>query len=225
MTFTSRNLIFLTLLIRGYEVTFINILTQPIRTFYRHTILVVMMFLIITIASIYPSDLENDYAVSRGGHKMPFVVATESYGRHINTVLPFALALVLKDKEGLKQLGFITIAGILASHGPKRFLNDVEIMGTRLGQRPSSPTSKHNTPSGHSTLAGACAYFIMRRYSKWMGLIVIPVLLATMYARVMLDKHTVSATISGAATGLLVAGLFSTKFSDFRDSLRRLFLG
>ena len=205
--------------------TFINILTQPIRIFYRHTILVVMMFLIITAASIYPSDLENDYAVSRGGHEMPFVVATESYGRHINTVLPFALALILKDKEGLKQLGFITVAGILASHGPKRLLNDVEIMGTRLGQRPSSPTSKHNTPSGHSTLAGACAYFIMRRYSKWMGLIVIPVLLATMYARVMLDKHTVSATFAGAATGLLVAGLFSTKFSDFRGSLRRLFFG
>ena len=205
--------------------TFINILTQPIRIFYRHTILVVMMFLIITAASIYPSDLENDYAVSRGGHEMPFVVATESYGRHINTVLPFALALILKDKEGLKQLGFITVAGILASHGPKRLLNDVEIMGTRLGQRPSSPTSKHNTPSGHSTLAGACAYFIMRRYSKWLGLILIPVLLATMYARVMLDKHTVSATISGAATGLLVAGLFSTKFSDFRGSLRRLFFG
>ena len=205
--------------------TFINILTQPIRIFYRHTILVVMMFLIITAASIYPSDLENDYAVSRGGHEMSFVVATESYGRHINTVLPFALALILKDKEGLKQLGFITVAGILASHGPKRLLNDVEIMGTRLGQRPSSPTSKHNTPSGHSTLAGACAYFIMRRYSTWMGLIVIPVLLATMYARVMLDKHTVSATIAGAATGLLVAGLFSTKFSDFRGSLRRLFFG
>ena len=205
--------------------TFINILTQPIKIFYRHTILVVMMFLIITAASIYPSDLENDYAVSRGGHEMPFVVATESYGRHINTVLPFALALILKDKEGLKQLGFITVAGILASHGPKRLLNDVEIMGTRLGQRPSSPTSKHNTPSGHSTLAGACAYFIMRRYSKWLGLILIPVLLATMYARVMLDKHTVSATFAGAATGLLVAGLFSTKFSDFRGSLRRLFFG
>ena len=205
--------------------TFINILTQPIRTFYRHTILVVMMFLIITVASIYPSDFENDYAVSRGGHEMPFVVATEGYGRHINTVLPFALALMLKDKEGLKQLGFITIVGMLGSHGPKRLLNNVEIMGTRLGQRPSSPTSKHNTPSGHSTLAGACAYFIMRRYSKWIGLILIPVLLATMYARVMLDKHTVSATIAGAATGLLVAGLFSTKFSDFRGSLRRLFFG
>ena len=204
---------------------FINIIWQPIRVFYRHTVLLTMMLLVIILASIYPSDLENDYAVSRGGHDMPFVVATENYGRHINTLLPFALALMLRDKEGLKQLGVITVAGILASHGPKRLLNDVEIMGTRLGQRPNSPTSKHNTPSGHSTLAGASAYFIMRRYSVWLGLFVIPVLFATMYARVMLDKHTISATIAGAATGFLVAGLFSTKFSDFRHTLRRLFFG
>ena len=59
----------------------------------------------------------------------------------------------------------------------------------------------------------------------WLGLFVIPVLFATMYARVMLDKHTISATIAGAAIGLLVAGLFSTKLSDFRNTLRRLFLG
>ena len=196
-------------------------LTQPLRIFYRHTVLTIMMVTIIVSASIYPSDLENDYAVSKGGHDMPFVVAVENYGRHINTVLPFALALLLKDKEGIKQLGFITVAGILASHGPKRLLNGVEVMGTRLGQRPSTATSKHNMPSGHSTLAGACAYFVMRRYSIWLGLIVIPVLLATMYARVMLDKHTISATVAGAATGLLVAGLFSTKFSDFRKNLWR----
>jgi CDP-diacylglycerol--serine O-phosphatidyltransferase len=205
--------------------TFMDILTQPLRVFYRHSVLVFMMLLIIVSASLYPSDLENDYTVSKGGRDMPFVVAVEDYGRHINTLLPFAMALVLKDKEGLKQLGFIAVAGILASHGPKRLLNDVEIMGTRLGQRPNSVTSKHNTPSGHSTLAGACAYFIMRRYSWWLGVIVIPVLLATMYARVMLDKHTISATVAGGATGLLVAGLFSTKFSDFRKSLWRLFRG
>ena len=201
--------------------TFMDILTQPLRIFYRHTVLTIMMVTIIVLASIYPSDLENHYAVSKGGHDMPFIVAVEDYGRHINTLLPFALALLLKDKEGLKQLGFIAVAGILASHGPKRLLNDVEIMGTRLGQRPNTVTSKHNMPSGHSTLAGACAYFVMRRYSIWLGAILIPILLATMYARVMLDKHTISATIAGAAIGLLVAGLFSTRFSGFRKNLLR----
>ena len=188
--------------------TFRELLSQPFKVIYRHGIVVCMVVVIILAATVYPSDMENDYAVSKGGHERPVVVAFEDYGRHINTLLPFVLALVLKDKEGWKQLGMITVVGILTSHGPKRLLNDVEIMGTRLGQRPNSTSSKHNMPSGHSTLAGACAYFVMRRYSIWFGVIVIPVLLFTMYARVMLDKHTVSATISGAATGLLVAALF-----------------
>jgi len=96
-------------------------------------------------------------------------------------------------------------------------------MGTRLGERPFSPTSNHNTPSGHSTLAGASAYFVMRRYSWWFAIVVIPILLSTMYARVMLDQHTISATVAGAATGLLVAALFSTKFSDFRTRLKHVF--
>jgi lipid A 1-phosphatase len=190
---------------------------------YRHGVVVCMVVVIILAATVYPSDMENDYAVSRGGHERPVVVAFEDYGRHINTLLPFVLALVLKDKEGWKQLGMITVVGILASHGPKRLLNDVEIMGTRLGQRPNSTSSKHNMPSGHSTLAGACAYFVMRRYSIWFGSIVIPVLLFTMYARVMLDKHTVSATISGAATGLLIAALFSTKLTGFRSQIAQFF--
>ena len=154
---------------------------------------------------------------------MPFVVATEKYGRHINTLMPFALALISRDKNGIKQLLIITVSGILASHGPKRFLNNVQIMGTRLGERPFSPRSNHNTPSGHSTLAGASAYFVMRRYSWWFAIVVIPILLSTMYARVMLDQHTISATVAGAATGLLVAALFSTKFSDFRTRLKNVF--
>ena len=203
--------------------TFRELLSQPFVVIYRHGVVVCMVVVIILAATFYPSDMENDYAVSNFGHERPVVVAFEDYGRHINTLLPFVLALVLKDKEGWKQLGMITVVGILASHGPKRLLNDVEIMGTRLGQRPNSTSSKHNMPSGHSTLAGACAYFVMRRYSIWFGSIVIPVLLFTMYARVMLDKHTVSATISGAATGLLVSALFSTKLTGFRSQIARFF--
>ena len=33
-------------------------------------------------------------------------------------------------------------------------------------------------PSGHSTLAGAGAYFMVRRYSLWFGVIVYPVYVA-----------------------------------------------
>ena len=196
--------------------TFVEILRQPITVFHTYTVPIVLLVTIILISSLYPSDLENDYSTSRGGEDIPFVVSTEKYGRHINTLMPFALAIISRDKAGFKQILVIAVSGIIASHGPKRILNNVKIMGTRLGQRPFSSTSKHNTPSGHSTLAGATAYFVMRRYSWWFAVIVIPVLLCTMYARVMLDKHTISATLAGAATGLLVAALFSTKFLGFR---------
>ena len=196
--------------------TFVEILRQPITVFHTYTVPIVLLVTIILISSLYPSDLENDYSTSRGGEDILFVVSTEKYGRHINTLLPFALAIISRDKAGFKQILVIAVSGIIASHGPKRILNNVKIMGTRLGQRPFSSTSKHNTPSGHSTLAGATAYFVMRRYSWWFAVIVIPVLLCTMYARVMLDKHTISATLAGAATGLLVAALFSTKFLGFR---------
>ena len=196
--------------------TFVEILRQPITVFHTYTVPIVLLVTIILISSLYPSDLENDYSTSRGGEDILFVVSTEKYGRHINTLMPFALAIISRDKAGFKQILVIAVSGIIASHGPKRILNNVKIMGTRLGQRPFSSTSKHNTPSGHSTLAGATAYFVMRRYSWWFAVIVIPVLLCTMYARVMLDKHTISATLAGAATGLLVAALFSTKFLGFR---------
>jgi len=132
-TSTSHNLIFLISERVVCSMIFMDILTQPLRVFRRHSVLVFMMLLIIVSASLYPSDLENDYAVSKGGQDIPFVVAVEDYGRHINTLLPFAMALVLRDKEGLKQLGFIAVAKVLASHGPKRLLINVEIMGTRLG--------------------------------------------------------------------------------------------
>ena len=192
--------------LKGY---FPNTIT---RTITRHPVAVFLAVVVILCATFYPTDLENDYAVSQGGHSSIVVVRTEEYGRHINTILPFAVIVALRDWQGLRQILAVTVGGIVASHGPKRLLNDVEIMGTRLGERPQSEGSKHNMPSGHSTLAGAGAYFMVRRYSLWFGVIVIPIMLLTMYARVMLDAHTISAVISGAMTGMLVTALFTTKW-------------
>lgn len=189
-----------------------QILRQPLIVLKQHTMAVFLAFLVIVSSTVYPSDMKNDYSVSRGGQSSKLVMFTEEYGRHINTLLPFATIVVLRDWTGLKQIAVVTVAGIVASHGPKRLLNDVTVMGTRLGERPSSPNSKHNMPSGHVTLASAGAYFMMRRYSFWFGLILIPVMLLTMYARVMLDAHTISAVISGAVTGMLVSGLIATKW-------------
>ena len=164
---------------------------------------------ILLIATFYPTDLKRHYAQSKNGHSDPFIVGVEDYGRHINSILPAIAIVVMRDVNGLKQLATIGLTGMIASHGPKRLLNDVTISGTRLGERPSSSSSKHNMPSGHSTLASAGAYFMARRYSHWFGLIVWPVLAMTMYARFMLDAHTISATIAGALTGAIVAALFT----------------
>lgn len=161
------------------------------------------------LSSFFPTNFELNYSEPRNGHTDPLVMGIEKVGRHVNTALPFLTVIALRDVNGLWQLASISVAGIAASHGPKRLLNDVEVLGTRLGQRPSSPHSRHNMPSGHSTLASAGAYFVARRYSYWFGVLVWPIVLLTMYARVMLDAHTVSATIAGALTGILVAALFT----------------
>lgn len=171
---------------------------------------------LLVCAALYPTDFEQQHAQPRHDPQNKLVMGVEKYGRHINTVLPILTAVVLRDASALKQGVAIVATGIVATHGPKRALNDVTILGTRLGQRPSSPNSKHNMPSGHSTLASAGAYFTVSRYSRWFGLIVWPVLMLTMYARYMLDAHTISATIAGAITGLLVASLFTKRHTTFR---------
>ncbi|MEZ5676467.1 MAG: phosphatase PAP2 family protein [Thalassovita sp.] len=188
-----------------------NALSLPVQNVRRSPVFFAVLISIAVGAALYPSDMNGTYSYSKGGQGMPLVTGVEDYGRHVNTVVPFGAALILRDWGGIRQLATITIAGIAATHGPKRALNNVTINGTRLGQRPSSPDSNHNMPSGHSSLASAGAYYAMRRYSIWLGLLTIPVMLLTMYARYMLDAHTVSAVIAGAATGILIAALFSSK--------------
>lgn len=157
-------------------------------------------------AILYPSDMNGHYANSRGGQDSVLVHGVEDYGRHVNTVIPIGMAVVLRDIKGLGQILAVTVFGKVTVETSKRALNDVEVSGTRLGQRPNG--GNRNMPSGHSALASAGAYIAVRRYSRWFGIIVWPVLLATMYARYMLDEHTLSATIAGAGVGILVAALF-----------------
>ena len=175
---------------------------------YRYKIMYSVACLCMGSAMIYPSDINGVYAVCHAAEKTFIVQKTEKYLRHTNSVLPIATVIVLRDWKGAGQIIGVIGAGIVASHGPKRLLNDVSIMGTRLGQRPSSKTSKHNMPSGHSTLASAGGWFMARRYSMWFLLLCLPITALTMYARVMLGAHTVSATIAGTILGVLVAALF-----------------
>ena len=191
--------------------TFAEIFTLPASILRHHKWRICAALLIIMLSAIYPSDIESYRDTPPPKAEQAIANGIEHYGRHINTILPLATVLILRDWTGLKQIIVFTGAGIIATHGPKRLLNNLQVFGVRMGERPRSPDSRHNMPSGHSALASAGAYFMMRRYSVWFCLIVIPIMLLTMYARVVLDAHTISATIAGATTGMLVTGLFCTK--------------
>lgn len=203
-----------------------------IRNLEWHQLVWVGAVLVLIGAILYPSDMDGHYATPRSGADSALVTAVENYGRHLNTIVPLATALLLRDVKGLGQIAALTVAGTIATHVPKRLLNDVELFGTRLGQRPNG--GDHNMPSGHSSLASAGAFFAVRRYSQWFGVVLWPMLLLTMYARYMLDAHTVSATLAGAIIGILAAALFvrpylspapRTRSTDWRrlaGGLRRL---
>ena len=191
--------------------TFLEILEQPRQLWRQHTIVLVLLLALIGGAVVYPSDLPGYHAAPYDGAQDPLVTGTEDYGRHLNTLLALAVPLMARDPAGFRQLAVITLAGILATHGPKRLLDGLVIGATRLGERPHSPDSQHNMPSGHSALASSVVWFLGRRYSWWLALITVPITLLTMYARVMLNAHTFSAVIAGCLIGLVIAALFTTQ--------------
>ncbi len=190
--------------------TFLEILRLPARALSARKLLYAFAFLAIFGAVIYPSDLPSYRDRGQTASDSALVHFVEDYGRHVTTIAAFGAPIVLRDWTGLKQLLVVTVAGILATHGPKRLLNGVVVYGTRLGERPHNPNSRHNMPSGHSALASAATWFLARRYSwgwLWLG---VPIALLTMWVRYMLNEHTVSAVIAGCLIGLVVASLFVT---------------
>lgn len=177
----------------------------------RPVVLVVMLALATLLSVMYPSDLDS-YSTSSPDASLPAAVdLTENYLRFVPTVLQIALPLVLGDKVGLVQLVYVGISTTIATHGAKRILNDRWIFDTRLGQRPSRSGSKHNMPSGHSSMASCAVYFIGRRYGLRLALMLMPILILTMFARVMLNDHTVSAVVAGALLGFLTTALFTSR--------------
>ena len=172
-------------------------------------------------STFYPTDLAS-YVGREGTSRAPEIAhVTERYVRYLNPVLQVALPLLLRDKAGMVQLVKVAIATTLATQGLKHALNNVHVMGTRLGERPNPypgrpvrdfADSNFNMPSGHSSMASCGAYFVSRRYGwKW-ALIAFSVLLLTMFSRFSLDKHTLSAVISGALLGILMTAIFTTPY-------------
>lgn len=206
--------------LKGESLTFLDVLKLPSYRIKKYPLAFLLVLVVVVAATIYPNDpaKQRMETASEGSLKIAHIV--EDYIRHVNWVLPIGLALVCRDLTGLYQIASVVVVGTAATHIPKRALNDVVIFDIRLGQRPVSPNSKHNMPSGHSALSSGGAYVLARRYSLWLALIGIPILLLTMYARVTLDAHTISATISGAAIGFTVAAMYSTRMVNFCQKIR-----
>jgi membrane-associated phospholipid phosphatase len=198
--------------------SFKEIIQLPYKNFLQFPLLMVMIFLSIVVAAFYPSSNKNDYSSSRNSRHMLVVMMVEDYARYINTALPLVTTIVLKDWTGMKQLVVLAVSTTLSTHIPKRVMNNVEVNGIRLGERPNK--GNHNMPSGHSSEASMGGFFMIRRYSKWFGIIVLPILVLTMYTRYILDQHTVSATIAGALIGLLIVLMFSTNLTESRKKFK-----
>ncbi|OWW18299.1 phosphatase PAP2 family protein [Noviherbaspirillum denitrificans] len=173
---------------------------------------ILLLFLAFLGCTFYPSDVD-DYSRSFPARKAGQVEhITENYVRYVNTALQVGLPIVLSDKVGLVQLIYVAVSATVLTHGTKYLVNDWRVFGTRLGQRPINPRSKHNMPSGHSSMASCAMYFVCRRYSYWFAVLLIPIMLLTMYARIMLYEHTVSAVLAGALVGILAGAMFTSRW-------------
>ena len=142
--------------------------------------LIAVMSFAFVLSSLYPSDLDSYQRLRDVKDPGDVVTHVENYVRYVNTGLQVVIPILLADKIGMVQLAYIAVSATLATHGVKRIVNDWEIMGTRLGQRPGSANSKHNVPSGHSSMASCAVYFVCRRYGFWYAILMVPILLLTM---------------------------------------------
>ena len=170
--------------------------------------LILVLLIALILSAIYPSKLASYPVLPVGAATPEAVTLTENYVRFVPTAVQIALPLMLGDKVGLVQLLYVGISTTIATHSAKRLLDNVWVDRTRLGQRPNGGSI--NMPSGHSSMVSCAVYFVGRRYSTWLGLLLSLIMGMTMYARVMLNAHTVSAVVAGALLGFLTTALFTS---------------
>ena len=163
----------------------------------------------IVLSLLSPTDLKS-YRTAPPDRNTVAVV-TDSYGRFVVNAAQVAMPLVTRDAVGMLQLVYVSLGTTALTHAIKFLVQDVTVWNTRLGERPSRPGSRNNMPSGHASMASCAVYYLGRRYGWWHLLYAVPIMLLTMYARVALQAHTVSAAIAGMLVGLLMAAVFTGK--------------
>jgi membrane-associated phospholipid phosphatase len=164
---------------------------------------------LIVLSTGYPSNLASYPQVT---DVEPAISGADHYGRFINTALQVALPVVMRDPVGVVQLAYVAVGTTVFTHALKWLVNDWYVGGARLGQRPAGAHSKHNMPSGHASMSSCAVYFVCRRYGLRYAWLMVPVLLLTMFARVALGAHTVSAVVCGALIGFVVAAIFTSTY-------------
>ena len=165
----------------------------------------------IVFSVMFPTDLAS-YRTAPATHNL-LVDGTDRYGRYLATAVQIALPIVYRDPVGMMQNLFVGLGTTALTHGLKHLVNGLTIWDARLGERPSGPGSRHNMPSGHSSMASCAVWFVGRRYGWRWGLLIAPIMLLTMFARVELHAHTIAAVMAGVAIGVLAAAWFTSRRS------------
>lgn len=166
-------------------------------------------------STLYPSD--TLYYSHRTKDRSASTRYADRYARFVNTAAQAGLPILLGDKAGFIQAAWVGLGTLAATQALKRILNDWTVLGTRLGERPYGRNSSHNMPSGHSSMASSGMFFVWRRYGRKYAWCLIPFTALTMYARVMLNCHTLSAVIAGCLVGMLAAAAFTSPYKPRKD--------
>jgi lipid A 1-phosphatase len=164
----------------------------------------------IILVPLIPTDLHS-YHTRYTADEMTVAIITDHYVHNVSTIVQFALPILLRDKIGIVQCVYVAISNAAATQGLKYVVDNWIVEGTRLGERPRGIDSQFNMPSGHCSMASSAAYFLTRRYGILHALYLVPILLLTMYARVALNAHTITAVVTGALLGLLIAAVFTSE--------------
>jgi lipid A 1-phosphatase len=168
----------------------------------------IVLALMLALTTVYPTDLQYVREIKKDDGI--FVYSLENGVRYINTAAQIIIPIVLLDKIGIVQAAYVGIATTITTHSLKYVFDYVSVFGTRLGERPSG--SNKNMPSGHSSMASSAMYFVCKRYGWKHAFYLVPITLLTMYARIMLHAHTLSAVLAGCMVGILVAEFFTSPY-------------
>lgn len=187
-----------------------NLLKESYQDVHRPKLLIAVLILAFLAAALYPSDNKYYSDNVRINKDTKVAVTVEDYLRFINTASQVLIPIILMDKIGMVQAIYVGIATTASVQTLKPLFNHVTILESKIGQRPRG--KKGNMPSGHSAMASSAMYFVMRRYGMIHGIYMIAITLLTMYARFMLDVHTISAVLAGFTIGILCAVLFTSAY-------------